>query len=122
LLGPGDVVGTSVGDWLLRYIEEGRAPARAGGAFITDARDVALGMLAAAERGVSGEFDVLGPFYTFGELVDVLLGTGPARTNLALPEFGINFRPVEETIKDAIAWLEASSETPAHAGGRTMVA
>ena len=118
LLGPGDVTGTVVGDWLLEAKIHGRATFRPGGACIADARDVALAMLTAAERGISGEFDVMGPFYTFEELADVLAGAGPARTNIAFPELGITFRPVEETIEDVIASLEPSMKPSV----KTMVA
>ena len=119
LLGPGDVTGTTVGDWLSRYVNESRPPSRAGGACITDARDVALAMMVAAERGISGEFDVVGPFYTYEELVDVLAGVGPLRTQIALPELGITFRPVEETISDVRAFIRAGAEQPS---ARYMVA
>jgi hypothetical protein len=118
LLGPGDVSGTIVGDWLRQYVRDGLAPAKSGGARITDVRDVCLGMIAAAERGMSGEFDVIGPFYTFDEMVDGLSGMSPAHSNIALPELGVAFRPVEDTLKDVVAWLkdvEACSS-------RTMVA
>jgi dihydroflavonol-4-reductase len=118
LIGPGDVAGTTVGDWLLTYVKEGSASSRAGGACITDARDVALAMIAAAERGVSGEIDVVGPFYTFDELAETVRGTGPSRTQIALPELGITFRPVEETIADVISYLAGRGERTV----RSMVA
>ena len=111
LLGPGDVSGTTVGAWLIRYLQNGCPPSTAGGACITDARDIALAMIAAAERGASGEFDVMGPFYTYDEILDVLAGIGPARSQVALPELGISFRPVEDTIKDVVAYLLAGERT-----------
>ena len=111
LLGPGDVHGTTIGDWLTAYIESGHMPEGAGGACVTDARDVALAMITAAERGLSGEFEVVGPFLTFEELAEMLRGGAQARTGVALPELKLTFRPVEETIVDVIAWQR--SETSA---------
>jgi hypothetical protein len=105
LLGPGDVAGTCVGDWLIRYLENGRAPSTEGGACITDGRDVALAMIAAAERGVGGEFETIGPYYSFEELSDLIEGLCPSRANLAMPELGISFRPAENTIADVIESL-----------------
>jgi dihydroflavonol-4-reductase len=109
LLGPGDVAGTNVGDWLIQYVENGAPPAMSGGACITDARDIALAMIAAAERGVAGEFETIGPYYSFEELRDVIEGLSPSRTNLALPELGIAFRPAENTIADVIASLRPAT-------------
>ncbi|HYP05274.1 MAG TPA: hypothetical protein VER03_03490 [Bryobacteraceae bacterium] len=107
LLAPGDVTGTTVGDWLTESMSAGRALVRAGGACITDARDVALAMLTAAERGLSGEFDVVGPFYTFAELADVLGGNSPSRPSIAVPELGMSFRPIDETIADVVNSVDA---------------
>jgi hypothetical protein len=104
MLGPGDVEGSLIGEGLVRYAQGGYLPEGEGGACITDARDVALAMITAAERGISGEFAVVGPFITFEDLADILAGTSQARTSVAIPELGITFRPVEETISDVIAW------------------
>jgi len=104
LLGPGDVTGTTIGDWLMSYTVSGHMPERSGGACVTDARDVALAMMTAAERGLSGEFEVVGPHLTFEELAEMLLGGAQAKTGVALPELKIAFRPVEETIADVMAW------------------
>jgi hypothetical protein len=71
-------------------------------------------MIAAAERGLSGEFDVVGPFVTFDELDEMIAGMAPSRTSVALPELGLSFRPVEETILDTLAWKRSR--------GRAMVA
>src|SRR4051812_43024638 len=62
LLGPGDVSGTIIGNWLIGYVQNQHLSEGQGGACVTDARDVAVAMIAAAERGVSGEFDSVGPF------------------------------------------------------------
>ncbi len=104
LLGPGDVTGTTIGDWLMAYVASGHMPEGAGGSCVTDARDVALAMITAADRGLSGEFEVVGPYVTFEELAEMLLGGAQARTGVALPELKIAFRPVEETIFDVLAW------------------
>jgi hypothetical protein len=114
MLGPGASEGSSVGDWLNAYVHRGHAAHQPGGACITDARDVALAMIAAAERGLSGEFDVVGPFVTFDELGEMIAGMAPSRTSVALPELGLSFRPVEETILDTLAWKRSR--------GRAMVA
>jgi dihydroflavonol-4-reductase len=109
LLGPGDVQGTVIGDWLQNYVRTGRIPEGPGGACITDARDVALAMITAAERGLSGEFEIVGPFVTFEELAEMLRGGVQARTGVALPELKLSFRPVEETIADVLAWQRSDS-------------
>ena len=111
LLGPGDVTGTGVGDWLAAYVDSGFSTYPPGGACITDARDVALAMIAAAERGLSGEFTAIGPFVTFEELAEMLAGDTPSRTSVALPELGLTFRPVEETIRDAFAYLRSAGRS-----------
>jgi nucleoside-diphosphate-sugar epimerase len=104
MLGPGDVEGSIIGESLARYVRGGHLPHGEGGACITDARDVALAMITAAERGVSGEFEVLGPYVTFEDLADILAGRAQSRTSVAIPELAITFRPVEETIGDVVAW------------------
>ena len=104
MLGPGDVEGSVIGESLARYVQGGHLPHGEGGACITDARDVALAMITAAERGVSGEFEVLGPYVTFEDLADILAGRAQSRTSVAIPELAITFRPVEETIGDVVAW------------------
>jgi hypothetical protein len=109
MLGPGDVEGTCFGDWLQGYIRSGNMQECGGGACVTDARDVALAMITAAERGISGEFEIGGPFVTFEELKDMLRGLSQARTGVALPELGLTFRPVEETIQDVVAWQRSQS-------------
>jgi nucleoside-diphosphate-sugar epimerase len=111
LLGPGDVEGTAVGDWIRSYVRTGQLPDDPGGACLTDARDVALAMITAAERGVSGEFEVVGPFVTFEELRDMLTGSAQARTSVALPELGLTFRPAEETVLDVIKWQRTQSQS-----------
>lgn len=111
LLGPGDVQGTEVGDCLQEYARTGRVPDRVGGGCVTDARDVALAMITAAERGVCGEFEVVGPFVTFDEMAEMLRGGVQARTGVALPELKLSFRPVEETIADVIAWQRSASSS-----------
>jgi hypothetical protein len=104
ILGPGDVQGTTIGDGIIQYVRSGYMPSAEAGACVTDARDIALAMLASAERGISGEFEVVGPYITFEDVRDMLSGAAQARTSVALPELGITFRPVEETIADVIAW------------------
>lgn len=111
LLGPGDVQETAIGAWLTEFLRSGQFPNGQGGACVTDARDVALAMITVAERGVSGEFEVTGPFVSFAELIDMLAGASQARTSVALPELGLTFRPVEETILDVLAWQRLQSQT-----------
>ena len=111
ILGPGDVEGSVIGESLVNFIRGGHLPEGEGGACITDARDVALAMITAAERGISGEFEVVGPFITFEDLADVLAGTAQARTSAAIPELGITFRPVEETINDVVAWQRSGASS-----------
>jgi nucleoside-diphosphate-sugar epimerase len=110
LLGPGSSDGGIATDWLNSFVRRGYTIQQTGGASITDARDVALAMIAAAERGLSGEFDVTGPFVSFDELSDVIAGIAPSRTSVALPELGVSFRPVEETVLDAVAWQRSRAQ------------
>lgn len=59
LLGPGDVLGSSTGD-IVKFLE-GRVPMiPAGGLSFVDARDAAVTMLAAMEKGRAGEKYLLG--------------------------------------------------------------
>jgi nucleoside-diphosphate-sugar epimerase len=111
MLGPGNIENSVIGESLVRFVRGGHLPDGEGGACITDARDVALAMITAAERGISGEFEVVGPFITFEDLADILAGTAQARTSVAIPELGITFRPIEETIKDVIAWQRSGASS-----------
>lgn len=58
LLGPGDVGESSTGD-VRRFLERSLPGVPAGGAALVDARDAALGMLLAFERGKAGERYIL---------------------------------------------------------------
>jgi hypothetical protein len=42
-------------------------------------------------------------------MADIVNGLGPARTSISIPELGIVFRPVAETITDVIAWQRAKA-------------
>lgn len=72
LLGPGDVLGSSTGD-VVSFLE-GRVPMiPAGGLSFVDARDAAVTMLAAMEKGRAGERYLLGAKnLTFAEFFDML--------------------------------------------------
>jgi hypothetical protein len=111
MLGPGDVADSVIGSSLIGFVRGGHLPEGEGGACITDARDVALAMITAAERGISGEFEVVGPYITFEDLADILAGTAQARTSVAIPELGITFRPVEETINNVLAWQRSGASS-----------
>ena len=112
LIGPtGEIDETEAGAWLAAYLRNERVPRGDRGIHITDARDVAVAMIYAAERGLSGEFEVVGPFVTFDELADMLTGCPQSRTGIALPEVGVTFRPVEETIWDVVRNQESLAHT-----------
>lgn len=72
LLGPGDVLGSSTGD-IVKFLE-GRVPMiPAGGLSFVDARDAAVTMLAAMQKGRAGERYLLGAKnLTFDEFFSML--------------------------------------------------
>ena len=111
MLGPGDVSESILGNSILRFVRGGLLPRGEIGACVTDARDVALAMLTAAERDISGEFEVVGPFITLEDLADMLAGTSQPRTSVAIPELDIAFRPVEETVNDVVKWHRYGSSS-----------
>jgi dihydroflavonol-4-reductase len=59
LLGPGDVTGSSTGD-VVKFLEKRVPVVPSGGLSFVDARDVAVTMLAAMEKGRAGERYLLG--------------------------------------------------------------
>jgi nucleoside-diphosphate-sugar epimerase len=112
MLGPGEDIGGSViGYSILSFLRGGQLPRGDVGACVTDARDVALAMITAAERGVTGEFEVVGPFITLEDLAGMLAGTSQSRTSVAIPELEIAFRPVEETVNDVVKWHRYGSSS-----------
>ena len=105
MLGPGeDVSGSVIGYSILRFMRGGQLPRGEAGACVTDARDVALAMMTAAERRIEGEFEVAGPFITLEDLAGILAGSSQSRTSVAMPELDLTFRPVEETVNDVVKW------------------
>jgi dihydroflavonol-4-reductase len=73
MFGPGDAAPTGSGQLVLDFLA-GKLPGiPPGGTTIVDARDVAVGMIRAAERGRAGEKYILGgEFHTLAEVVRAL--------------------------------------------------
>lgn len=151
MFGPYDAAPTAAGQ-LVRDFLAGALPAvPAGGTSVADARDVAFGMMRAAERGAAGSRWVLaGRYATLADIADGLAAvsgrpaprlrlpawlslavawaserwsawTGTpslitvmgvktlqagleARSTRAERELGVTFRPLEETLRDAVGW------------------
>jgi len=71
--GPGDAAPTTAGQIVLEFLDRRLPVVPPGGAQVTDARDVARGMIAAAERGRSGErYAMLGPYASLAEVLRLL--------------------------------------------------
>lgn len=120
MLGPGDLTGSALGRWMSEFLRNGTIGPAIGGTCIVDARDVALAMMTAADIRARGEFIVAGQWVEFTELLGILEDlTGrkarpdgrvvvrngwPAGSARAMNELGVTFRPVEETLRDTIAW------------------
>jgi dihydroflavonol-4-reductase len=73
MFGPWDAAPTASGRLVLDFLS-GRLPAiPPGGSHIVDARDVAAGMIRAAERGSrGGRYILAGDFFTLGDVADTL--------------------------------------------------
>lgn len=153
MFGPGDAAPTSAGQIVLDYLNRNLPGVIDGGGAPVDARDVAQAMIAAVDRGCSGERYIVGgdTFLTFGEINAILerVSGVPAPT-LTIPhpvalamavvmetiarltgrptlvtvdgvrtlrerkvtssakarrELGATFRPLEETLRDQVAWF-----------------
>lgn len=160
MMGPGDAAPTAAGQIILDFAR-GRMPGLLdGGAAATDARDVALAMILAAERGRRGERYVFsGPYASLGAIarhLESLTGTPAPRATMpswlalavarlsetaaaltrrptvmtvsgvrtmlektdlrsdkAVRELGARFRPLEETLRDTVAWYRRHGFLPA---------
>lgn len=120
MLGPGDLSSSAVGRWIREFLRTGNIGPAIGGTCIVDARDVALAMMAAADRRSRGEFVVAGHWVEFTELLSMLeeltgrrsrpdgrvvVRSGwPAGSARALSELGIVFRPIKETLREIVAF------------------
>jgi nucleoside-diphosphate-sugar epimerase len=120
MLGPGDVTASAVGRWVCEFLRTGNVGPALGGTTIVDARDIALAMMTAADVRATGEFTVAGHYVEYSELLGILEDlTGrksrpqgrvivragvPAGSARAINELGLVFRPIEETLRDMVAW------------------
>lgn len=156
IMGPRDFGPTPGGKLFQRFLERGLPAIPAGGSTVVDVRDVALGMVAAAERGRAGQRYILGGRYAdLTELCELLeresgvpaptrrvpaslsvplawvmqvraklSGTEPLVTvpgvramlarrrfanDKARGELGVDFRPLEETVRDGVEWFRAQA-------------
>lgn len=153
--GPGDAAPTEAGKIVLQLLGRRLPGLLDGGGSTVDVRDVARGMIAAAERGVNGGRYILGGRYvSFEELATTLARvTGVSAPTVRIPplvletlariaervavltnrptnitldgvrtlhlkldvsseravrDLGVSFRPLEDTLRDAVAWFEAN--------------
>ena len=120
MLGPGDVTASSAGRWVCEFLRTGNVGPAFGGTCVVDVRDVAIAMMTAADIRAKGEFTVAGHYVEFRELLAVLEDltgvrsrpqgrvmvreSAPAGSTRAINELGVVFRPVEETLRDLVAW------------------
>lgn len=122
LIAPGEQQESDAGRWVSEYLETGRAQRAFGGARMTDARDLALAMLTAAESRISGHFCVAGPLIQYEEMLAQLeLMTGreakpmgairlmPGQTDLFGEAFAMPLRPVRETLSDIVSWYRTQT-------------
>jgi dihydroflavonol-4-reductase len=163
MFGPDDAAPTGSGRLVLDYLA-GKVPGIIdGGTCIVDARDVAQGMIAAAEHGehggrylIAGQYHSLGEvmkglesasgvpaptrhipypviviYAWFAELGARLTGRVPTislqgvrtmrakhkiRSDKAVRELGVTFRPLADTLRDEVAWYRRNA--PAAAAAR----
>ncbi|MDH6133525.1 dihydroflavonol-4-reductase [Kitasatospora sp. MAA4] len=151
MFGPYDTAPSSSGRLVRNFLRRGIPAVLPGGGKVADARDVAQAMLAAAERGRSGErYIVGGPYVPLAKLlatlqevsgvpaptrrapypaalavawlsqsvararrvpalvtvqsVRILRHNNPTSSDKAVRELGASFRPLEETLRDTVAW------------------
>lgn len=154
--GPGDVSLTSAGQLVLPLLECKLPSLLDGGSSTVDVRDVAYGLIAAAEGGVAGgRYIVGGRYVSFADLAAAptrvtgvpapkrtippailetlervaervsVLTNRPSNLTLdgvrtlhlkldasserAVRELGTTFRPLEDTLRDAVAWFRENS-------------
>lgn len=155
MFGPSDTAPTSSGQIVLDFLNRRLPGIIQGGGAPVDVRDVAQAMIAAVERGQSGERYIVGGdnFVSFAQLNEILeKHSGVPRPTLRIPytvslvyawfaerysqltgkstlvtlngvrtlrrvrmtssakarrELGATFRPLEETLRDEIAWFRA---------------
>lgn len=103
ILGPLDFAPSHAGNALLRYAR-GQVPVVPDGGFDwVDVRDVSAGLLAAAERGRSGEGYLLSGKYwsarALGEIVEEVVGVPAPRVVAPLPALGLVAPVLELTAK-----------------------
>lgn len=85
--GPGDAAPTSAGQLVGDFLDRRLPGVPPGGGQVTDARDVARGMIAAADKGASGErYAMLGPWVSLAEVLRLLeAATGVPAPRLRVP-------------------------------------
>ncbi len=169
MFGPWDAAPTSSGRLVLDFLAGALPAIPPGGMNAVDARDVAEGMIRAAERGLTGDSYILGgPFTTLAGVADTLaqvtgLPAPRARipyavalvyarlaetwaritggetlitvaavramhaelrvsSNKALRELGWRYRPLNETLRDEVAWYRSHGMTGRPAAGGALAA
>ncbi len=162
--GPGDAAPTEAGKLVLQLLGRKLPGLLDGGGSTVDVRDVARGMIAAAEHGINGDRYILGGRYvSFEELAATLTRvTGVPTPKLVIPptvletlarvaerfsaltkrpsnltldgvrtlhlkldvsseraarDLGVSFRPLAETLRDAVAWFETNGYLGPSAAG-----
>ncbi|MBC8164498.1 MAG: hypothetical protein H7Y20_01355 [Bryobacteraceae bacterium] len=124
LLAPGGPADSSLGVWIDQFLKTGQVSRHFGGTRITDARDLALTMIASAERRLSGHFSVAGPRVAYEDIlvqleamsgVKAKAGGSVELAPLAPELFGeplnIGLRPIRETLLDLLQWHSTRHET-----------
>jgi nucleoside-diphosphate-sugar epimerase len=123
VLGPGDVSGSPLGDWVLALMRTGDTSEVRGGTCLVDVRDVAYAMVRAAEKEATGDFVVAGNYVEYAEIRSAMqqftgrLGEPSGRSDLpsvrpmsstrAVTELGLRFRPMPETVEDLVGWYHS---------------
>lgn len=120
MIGPGPSHSSPLARWIDSFLRNGSIGETTGGTCIVDVRDVALAMLAAAEAGASGEFTLAGHYARYDYVLACLqayTGIAPRthnrvelypgrhlRSTRVFEELCVDFRPLDETLRDIAAW------------------
>ncbi|MCA9905023.1 MAG: SDR family oxidoreductase [Anaerolineae bacterium] len=115
MFGPRDVAPTNSGRMIQNFLDGGIPALLPGGTMIVDARDVAQAMIAAVEKGNSGERYIIGGAYASLETVASILSkiSGQPMPRLSLPyPLALAFAWVSETLarlsrSEALVTVEA---------------
>lgn len=120
MMGPGDAAPTSAGQMVIDLAKESLPGTINGGASLTDARDVAAAMVAAADRGIRGErYIVAGPLGTMPMIAEAVARVrGLEKTPGMLPDW---IAMTAAWFSDRVASIRKTESRMPVAGIRTLL-